>query len=330
MRLIIFDAETIYADNLHNRLCACLADVSVSTCCGQDLHEIIEQNRSGPVLCLYNPRDFPDLPEKLSSCETGATWTLWRLLPGNLPPEEDSASFCRLHISAILKAIESWLTENSRELINKPSAVKQDRKAEALELWLFFSLDRNRQNSLVRDKLRQKLKSGYRTIYLALMPTYCMDLVIHPDSGPGMSDLLLQLLGSNLTADQIPRYWQPHPDGYLQFRPPDRSDDLVTCEPDMLRRMIRMLQQHLQADSQRAAVIIDCRSVPMLTVRTIAVLCSHCLVEMPDGSNFAIKAGQREINLILAELPDSCQVSSKVDLSAPKEIKPDEGIAHVS
>jgi hypothetical protein len=164
------------------------------------------------------------------------------------------------------------------------------------------------QPAISRRRLKEMMSSGERVVYLPLMPTYQMSCLSPPGHGPSMSDLLLQLLGKNITPEQLGKYWQPNPDGYLQFRPPDRSDDLVLCSPELLRSLINLLRDRLNQDIEPGKVLIDCAGLPLATVSIIAVLCTSCEILFPDRDCFATDAARREISQMLANLPASCKI----------------------
>lgn len=310
MRLLILDAERAYADNLRDRINAkCPLAGAISSCSLDDAAAKTDQMEHSPVLCLYNQYDFPDFPDRLETKGLLNKFTLWKIMPGNFPkPDALEDCYYRFSVKSILTAVEKWLLQMRCSSDTSPDTSEDDSQL-ATEFYLYFSLESYYSPQLVREKIKAKIKAGWRVIYLPLMPTYSMQLIACPDSGPGLSDLLLKLMGKNLQAEQLSHYWQPHPLGYYQFRPPDRSDDLVNCQPDILRSLVLLLQQFFQHNSQNSAVIIDCRGIPLANIKAVAVLCDHCDFTAPTGDSYALQAGQREINLLLSELPSTCHVN---------------------
>lgn len=159
-----------------------------------------------------------------------------------------------------------------------------------------------------RQCLADLVSHGYQVFYLPLMPTYQMTCLAEPGQGPNLSDLLLHLVGQDPGCDQLGRYCQQHPDGYFQFRPPDRTDDLVLCQPETLRLLIGKLRDYVLRQPPVTIAVIDCAGLPLGTVAVVAVLCDACHVSIAGGSGFAAEAARMEAGRLFAVLPTSCKI----------------------
>ena len=159
-----------------------------------------------------------------------------------------------------------------------------------------------------RNCLLDLVGHGHQVFYLPLMPTYQMTCLAEPGQGPNLSDLLMHLVGQDPGCEQLGRYCRQHPDGYFQFRPPDRTDDLVLCQPDTLRLLVRKLRDHVLRQPPVTVAVIDCAGLPLSTVTVVAVLCDTCHVMIPSGPGYAADAARMETGRLFAALPASCRI----------------------
>lgn len=208
----------------------------------------------------------------------------------------------------------------------RDSAALLDTSDAPIRLWLTIALTAGESRSNGRQRLVQLIRDGRQVIYLPLMPTYQMDAIQSVSQGPTVSDLLLRLLGDSIGPDDIGCYWQPHPDGYLCFRPPQRADDLVTCEPDILRRLILLLKAKLNEDpTGQMLALIHCAGLPLASVAAAAVLCDVCEIDLPQGSSYMAVSAQIEAGRLLALLPASCRVIRHIHPDIPDQF-PQKGV----
>lgn len=180
-------------------------------------------------------------------------------------------------------------------------------------LWLALSLTGIRANLCGINRLSRLIQDGKKVIYLPLMPTYYMDHVRKCYKGHSLSELLLQLIAQGNLSIDIGCYWQAHPDGYLFFRPPERADDLVTCDPDILRRLVLALKKKVENDtSGQMVALIHCIGMPFASISAISVLCDIVEIDLPSDNQFASEAALSEAAHLLATLPVSCDVLKHV------------------
>jgi hypothetical protein len=332
--VILADAEREYVAALAGQLAARLPGHLVYGCCRlADWPEPGQLAKYGKCLCLFNPLDFPDLP-RLCANEKGAfNCTFWSVQPGRRPDEpaqnaSGSASpLIRLDSAGVFAArISDWLASDAgvfgQDLdlqpeaglkqinIERPIAMPAEDKCSAAEagIRLLFCLESSGYRpDLSRLRLLELVRTGRKVVYLPIMPTYQMTCLSAPGQGPSMSDLLLRVLSRSIEPPEVGQYLQPHPDGYLQFRPPDRSDDLVVCSPDLLRNLVNLIRRWIMACP--CTVLIDCAGIPLASLSCIAVLCDSCEFCLPERECFAASSARREISYILALLPSGCAVS---------------------
>lgn len=188
-----------------------------------------------------------------------------------------------------------------------------DSKTVPQRLWLMVSIcPAGYHAKRVKQRLRLFVQEGRQVVYLPLMPTYLMSCLVAPGQGPSLSDLLLHIIGQSVSSDQLGQYWQAHPDGYLQFRPPDRADDLVLCPPDTLRQLVRLLKEHLERQVNPMVALIDCAGLALSAIAAVAVLCDTCEIDLPKDQDYASEAARMEIGHLLASLPPGCEIKEQI------------------
>jgi hypothetical protein len=348
--IILADAEREYVDAMVDQLSSDLPDEHLLGC--SSLDEWPSDFQSHHNLCVFNPVDFPDLPQKCGARGTSATWTFWSMRPGLLDASgsygngPDESLFRLSPASKLIPRLKRWLdvhhetdmaNQEDKTCLNKQNPVhlltnavrntaagtpENNQFDPAFGIYLHLSVGiSGYRPEVIRLRLLEMTGQGSKVIYLPVMPTYQMACLSQPGQGPAMSDLLLQLLGRNIEPGQLGPYLQPHPDGYLQFRPPERSDDLVLCSPDILRQLVLMLRKKITTERDACSVLIDCTGIPLASVSAMAVLCDGCEISLPDGDSYAAQAARREVGNLLALLPPGCRVKENGQLKSQPEGK---------
>jgi hypothetical protein len=332
MLIILADAERAYVRVLQEQLAARLPECQFWCCCSLDEWPDPDiQARSREGLCLFNPLDFPDLPRRFPVIGEFFHCIFWSVRPGSRRNEPDTPQaslqdqLVRLDTaSAIASQISKWLESATALSAGEPAqrpdaglaqinaempAVKQESARSTADacIALLLCLDAcGYRPDISRLRLRELIGSGRRVVYLPVMPTYQMACLSAPGQGPSLSDLLLRVYSRVAEPGEIGQYLQPNPDGFLQFRPPDRSDDLVVCNPDLLRDLVLLLRRWMTASP--CTILIDCAGIALASVSCIAVLCDSCEFCLPEKDNFASVSARREISYLLGLLPSSCTV----------------------
>lgn len=298
MMIILADKENAYLQLLKKRLSMLIPDIDFVLC---ESLEAILANASqvgSNWLCIYNSADFADLPQHFEEKKSRVR-DFWSYDPG-VAREEQQQLFRIGTVSLLAERIRKWLPLQSETHFVSGS--------DSGLHFLFCAEPAGYRPDISRSCLSHLMKSGQSVIYLPLMPTYQMSCLSGAGHGSSLSDLLLQLLANNVEASQLGHYLQPHPDGYLQFRPPDRSDDLITCSTAVLRQLIALLRGYLNQSTERITVLIDCAGLPLASLSAVAVLCDICEIHLPERDCFATEAARREIGYLLAELPSGCKI----------------------
>ncbi len=342
MDMIIVDSDIDYTAALALRLQSWKAGNSVHRCHKrEELHALIAQRKDCAQLTffLYNNSEFIELKHLASSDVWPGCWRTIPILPADssCPPPEGHKNNCYRRfepVSHLISRLESLCqdTYTAAELQSDAAMAVSDQPVAAtpgqpdhtlpeysgqpnqtIRLWLTLSLTAGSVCSTSLQRLKKLIRDGRQVIYLPLMPTYQMDAIQGASQGQTLSDLLLRLLGDTVGKEEIGHYWQPHPDGYLCFRPPERADDLVTCEPDMLRRLTLLLKAKLAEDpTGQMLALIHCSGLPLASVAAVAVLCDVCEIDLPQGNSFTTLSAQFEAGRLLALLPASCRIIRNV------------------
>ena len=315
MELIIADSDHDYTVALAARLQLWQPGCQIECCCSsQQLHSLIAEHKAKalPVVFLYNSSEFKELGHLAASDVWPKNWQVLAMqdfVPGQTGDRPTVAApfYSRFEpVSHLIRLLDQLLLPDT-----SPKKHPQTEPEQQLScIHLAFSLCAEGGRDFYQKRLACLLEAGRQLVYLPLMPTYEMDQVHLASQGPNLSDLLLDLLGDSLAGQDLGTYWQPHPDGYLQFRPPQRSDDLLTCGTDVLRKLLLAIRDKLSADpAARQVVFIACSGLPLASVAAVAVLCDVLDIELPQAGGFAATAAQVEAGRLLALLPAGCQVN---------------------
>lgn len=306
MRVVIADSEKAYLDNLRTRLQTLVAGVRIDTFQTQEDFLADPGRDDADQLILYNTAAFPDLHAYYEG-RGHSCCKLIALSPVVVQKDDDWEKS--------EPGLPIWRHQPVRILAQKIiawQACLQDRltseSSEGSIHFLFCAEPAGYSPGQSKCRLRQMLDRYQTVLYLPLMPTYQMQLVRSPGQGSNLSDLMLHLMSGDITSEQIGHYLQPHPDGFLQFRPPDRSDDLIAGGPDILRQLVVFVRNHIANSAGRIAALIDCAALPFASLSAVAVLCDCCEIILPEGDSFAAAAARGEAARLLAELPSGTRI----------------------
>jgi hypothetical protein len=309
MPIILADAEKDYLTCLSNRLLNAIPGSRIQLCTQTDEINLIISNSPDPVLLIYNPADFADLRSaEICSCRKIECWSL---INGNKSSTVDQLTFKRIGpTTALVNQLRQWINDCQGVCdVDYPEPSGVTSTAALPQINFLCSLETaGCRPDHSRKTLKNLVQAYERVIYLPLMPTYQMSCTIKPDNGFTLSHLLLQLTGNDMDAQALGLYLQPNPDGYLQFRPPDRSDDLVTCSSETIRQMMMIIRKYTEKVFSSCAVLIECAGLPFSTLRAVAVLCDSCQILLPDRDCFATLAARQEASLLMADLPTGCLI----------------------
>ena len=342
MNMILADSDPIYTAVLAARLQTRLPHVKISRCNDPAaLRAAIASQKTagGPALFLYNAADFHELKHLSAADLWPSSWQArplladrhWQGGQDTSQPVDQPSGFCRYDpVSSLVDQLQEQfdfapeLTDSNKTRLDvsgskpaEPSSAsslcispsENDIPVEHSGLRLILSVSSTGYDQQqARQCLSDLISHGYQVFYLPLMPTYQMTCLAEPGQGPNLSDLLLHLVGQDPGCDQLGRYCQQHPDGYFQFRPPDRTDDLVLCQPDTLRLLISKLRDYVLRQPPVTIAVVDCAGLPLGTVAVAAVLCDTCHVTIPGGSGFAAEAARMEAGRLFAVLPTTCKI----------------------
>ncbi|NCA98635.1 MAG: hypothetical protein EOM70_04580 [Clostridia bacterium] len=172
--------------------------------------------------------------------------------------------------------------------------------------------------AFVQNWLDQQLLAGHEVFYLPLMPNYRMKLVQAPGNGPNLTQLLLRLAnGDALSPGELGTYLERHDKGYWQFRPAERSDDLVLADATWLKSIVVLVRGKIRQLAGNDAtgpvtsvpkVFVDCQGLSFSRVAQIAVLSDQLAVYLGPELDWASQCAQRELGELIARLPANCQI----------------------
>jgi len=160
------------------------------------------------------------------SGQTKEADTLYRLMP---------ASQMALVLKKQLAATATCPEDTLPQIAAKPPLIN---------LTVALDLGWEGHRAFVQNWLSQQVQAGREVFYLPLMPNYLMKLVQTPRSGPNLTHLLLRLAnGDALSPGELGVYLELHARGYWQFRPAERSDDLMQADATWLRSLVVLVRE---------------------------------------------------------------------------------------
>ncbi len=308
-QILVLDMDADYGDQLGTALRRQFREWTVTV--AADPNQLPADWSDHTRLCLYPPRQFPDLETK-SGSGAGGKPLQWLPMPDQAASLGDVYRY--MPLSQLLPAIRSrlpaqpaadWSGPAGHAMPDPDDAPKRNKQ----EIGMILGLDHAGSADWTRHKIRTLLQSGVQVLYLPLMPTYNMTLLAPPGHGANLSTLLLRLANDDeVNVQDLGHCLQPHPDGFLQFRPPERSDDLLLCQADVLRRLVSLLRERVLLSDEPTVALVDCRALTLQVVCNLAVLCNFLAVRLPEGNSFAAQAGRREVAMLLARLAPTCRI----------------------
>lgn len=329
MHLIVLDSEVAYLKELLKQISVAWPDLCLLGVWRiEQLIRQLPQLADKRVLFIYNQLEQPGLPAWLKDQTQVPAPENWDFLPiyPDGQPITDRAADCLYRLDStqrLFTRINNWLLQAEAKIQNSsvispeksdypdPVSMSETCRTPAIcqsapQIWFALRLKPTNSDQLVNRMLQSALNRGLKTIYLPLMPTYLMHLMNPPDQGPTLSDLLLLLMGNAIDDSDAGHYLQPTRHGWLQFRAPARSDDLVSCDPSVLRQLLQFIHRSIRKNP--AFVLVDCQGIALASALAATVTADVCQILLPESVGYAHQAAKRELNRFLNQLPGSCQV----------------------
>ncbi|NLO35174.1 MAG: hypothetical protein GX112_02325 [Clostridiaceae bacterium] len=325
MDVIIADSDCDYAAALAEGLARYRQNLEIHQCHHpEQLRHWIDaaKGKQQSTIFLYNASEFVELTYLAPASVWPPCWKAVPILaspPDCLPPDPPPSEPAFYRYGSVNTLVRSLFDSDAPPGPEPAQAAEENVRLQPARLWLTVSLQPDLSGQGCLRRLRLLLREGRQVVYLPLMPTYLMAAVNKPASGLSLSDCLMQLAGHAVDANEIGQYWQPHPDGYLCFRPPERADDLVSCEADYLRQLVLVLKQRTESDpTGQMTALIHCAGIPLASIGAVAVLCDVCEIDLPGGSSFAALAAREEAARLMALLPPGCRAVHHVGPEATR------------
>ncbi|HHT44940.1 MAG TPA: hypothetical protein GXZ89_05535 [Fastidiosipila sp.] len=172
---------------------------------------------------------------------------------------------------------------------------------------MVICFDRSLRDRYIERRLDDIQKRGCTPYFLPLMPTYLVPHAEPGGPGPTLSDLLLTLAMNDDSEDaDLGQVFFLHSSGYLQPRPPEQADDLITASADTLYRLVKLMRRRIDKSGEDGFALIACDSLPLETVSHIAAHCDSLTLDRETVERSGLS--KSELHRMLASLPSSCDV----------------------
>ena len=172
--------------------------------------------------------------------------------------------------------------------------------------------DRSEREKYAAGCTKALLSSGLRIIRLDLMSGISMvnpfrrktgAREYHECTSSGISELLLQLENCKMDPDEILSFVQLGQDGCYHFGLPLRSDDILSCRPDVLIRLLHLLRRLADSPEENTAVIVVIESLPFQVLKQIWSLSHELHIIMPPQDFSNGKLYEWELTDLFSSLP---------------------------
>ena len=189
-------------------------------------------------------------------------------------------------------------------------------RTKSRQLGCHLSFSQARGQEVTGQVIKMALSTGKRLLYLPIKPLYLLEDSFRRGPGQTVGDLLCLIASGDLPDPGALGHWlYLHDRGYFTFRLPDRADALIACDTDSLRRLVHLAGSYAERSGEPTRVWLDTLGLPLDKLCSIAALCDHLYIDIPQGESSAALIARRELNYFLASLPSSCAI-----LEAPSGI----------
>ena len=89
-----------------------------------------------------------------------------------------------------------------------------------------------------------------------------------------------------------------HSSGYLQPRPPEQADDLITASADTLYRLVKLMRRRIDKSGEDGFALIACDSLPLETVSHIAAHCDSLTLDRETVERSGLSKSELHLSLI--------------------------------
>jgi hypothetical protein len=150
---------------------------------------------------------------------------------------------------------------------------------------------------------------GRAVVYVPVQPLYAMRVPFQRGPGATVGDLLCRIAAGDLPSpDTLGTWLYHHEHGYYTFRMPERADDLIAADTELLRQWIHLVKAYVHDRSEPMMAWIDVWGLPLDKHLALADLCDFIYIDAPTAATDAAAVARRELGLFLAQLPPSCDI----------------------
>lgn len=215
---------------------------------------------------------------------------------------------CRRTGSELAEEIQRTLHKNEMQVTPPESINKVPPYRNCLSMIVSFTSHAERENYLI--SLSQRMANTVdRKIRLNLMPGVCMPRNAMPDrkekhiTSTGISDLLLRLEMNKMTQEELLNYLRLESDGWFSFGLPDRSDDIICCNTDILTSLLLRLRRLCDTSAEKLFVAVIIEGFPFSALKKLCVYSHELHFLFPSIVTKGDEVCDRELNELTQLLP---------------------------
>lgn len=156
----------------------------------------------------------------------------------------------------------------------------------------------------IQALISQEQRHGRPLFYFPFIASYNLSLPIDFSTGPELSSLLL-LLSSGAQADYrgFGPCFEQQKSGYYAVRLGGHAEDLILASQDVQEEILRLFKKFIRSRSEPSLGLVEIGDIAMQDLSRLARLADVFVGHIPQGHDFASRAGQREIQQIINSLP---------------------------
>ena len=240
-----------------------------------------------PDLLILSATTKKDILPSLPRLRQGTSREVW----------EGKADLCPgMHLKEIARKVEDKLANLA------PGG------ADFRPLVLYYSFDPRKRKAWLYRSLKERKPDAHSQFYVPFLPRYQISFPLHLSAGPELATLLLLISsGGEAKAEGLGLCFEAQRDGYYALRVGGGSEDLTAAPLSTQEELFWLFRTYLRKRSARATMHVECGEIPFSKLRVLAGLCDYCLCEFPKGNSYAQVAARKEVEELIASLPDSCR-----------------------
>lgn len=175
-------------------------------------------------------------------------------------------------------------------------------------LLLVTGFDSQTRKASLRHWVDRQVQKGRPVFYFPFLPTYAFSLPLRFHAGPELSQLLVLLSsGVKPRPESLSQCFESQAEGYYALRLGGGSESLTQCPLNLQRELLWLFRSFIRSRGEPSIGVVEMSAFSFQKLRGLVGLFDVFTCNLPSGSDFSSQQARREINALLAHLPDTVQ-----------------------